>query len=145
MIVKKYDANLIRYISLFERITGVRAKDCFVLNNTIVFFVEPGKAGRAVGREGKNIRSIHAVVKKDVRIIEFASDPLRLASNFVYPLKPDQLFISETDRGKKIINIKFSTAGERRNLLSNNQERLKELKDIMRRYHKDVENILVLQ
>jgi len=138
-----YDINLIGYMNTFKQVTGVDAKDCFSLDGTLFFLTEKGKAGLAIGKEGKNILNLKKKLLKDVKIMEHSPEPSELAANFIYPLKPTEIFVSDKD-GKKILNIKFARPRERRFLLSQNQEKLKQLKIVMKRYNPEIEDILVL-
>jgi N utilization substance protein A len=144
MTVLKYDIALIGYMNQFKKTTGVDAKDCFVLDDVIIFITEPGKAGLAIGKGGNNIIALKNGLKKNIKIIEAADSPENLVANFVYPLQPTKIFIEEKD-GKKLINIQFGASRERRMLLSESQTKLKQLKAIVHRYYPDIDNILVLQ
>jgi len=143
MTVLKYDASLIGFMNAFRQITGVDAKDCFMVNDTLIFVTDKGKAGLAIGKEGKNIQNLKRALLKDDKIMEHSDKIEDMVANFVYPLKPDNVFISEQD-SKKIINIKFNLPRERRYLLSQNQVKLKQLKTIVKRYSPEIEDILVL-
>lgn len=140
MVIKKYDVNLLGYMNVFKKVTGVNLKDCFMLDSVIIFVTEPGKAGLAIGKGGKNIQSLKNNLKKEFKILEFADDPKKLAENFVYPAKP--VSVSEED-GK--ISIQFATGRERRMLLTENQKRLKQLKEIIKRYHPNIEDVVIPQ
>lgn len=145
MIQIKYDVSMMRYFSLFENVTHVPAKDCFPVNETIIFFVNPGKAKIAVGKQGMNIKKLRSMINKEVKVIEFSKDVDSLVKNVVFPLKPKSVEIVNTEDNNKIINIEFKSPKERRILLDNNQRRLKLLKDIVNRYHKDINDIRILQ
>jgi N utilization substance protein A len=109
----------------------------------LIFVTDKGKAGLAIGKEGKNIQNLKRALLKDVKIMEHSDKIEDMVANFVYPLKPDNVFISEQD-SKKIINIKFNLPRERRYLLSQNQVKLKQLKTIVKRYSPEIQDILVL-
>lgn len=140
MVVKKYDVNLLGYMNVFKKVTGVNLKDCFMLDNVIIFVTEPGKAGLAIGKGGKNIQNLKNSLKKEFKILEFADDPKKLAENFVFPAKP--VSVSE-DEGK--LSIQFATGRERRMLLTENQKRLKQLKEIIKRYHPNIKDVVIPQ
>lgn len=140
MVIKKYDANLLGYMNVFKKITGVDLKDCFVFEDIVIFVTEPGKAGLAIGKGGKNIQSLKNNLKKEFKILEFADSPENLAKNFVYPAKP----VSITKEDNKL-SIQFSSGRERRMLLGENQKKLKQLKALMKRYYPDIEDIIIPQ
>ena len=56
----KLSTDGIRYIALFESLTGARAKDCYedIENNRLLFVVRNGDMGLAIGRDGKNIEKV---------------------------------------------------------------------------------------
>ncbi len=142
--VLKYDTELIGYINYFKKVTKVDAKDCFAVNDTIVFVTEQGKAGLAIGKKGKNIQDLKNSLQKNIKIIEAANSPESLVTNFVFPSQPTNIFVEEKDN-KKIINVQFGTSRERRLLLSDSQTRLKQLKAIVKRYYPETDDILILQ
>ena len=51
--MRSYNKEEINHINLFEKITKARVKDCF-LNDIIVFIVEEGDLGKAIGKKGFN-------------------------------------------------------------------------------------------
>jgi len=63
----KYDENLIKYISVFESITNTKLKDCIAEDDRLLFIVEEGQIGKAIGKQGSNIRRLEDLLKKRVR------------------------------------------------------------------------------
>jgi N utilization substance protein A len=45
----KITSTEMRYIALFENITNVPVRDCFIDNGVIYYIVEEGKIGLAIG------------------------------------------------------------------------------------------------
>lgn len=142
MIQLKYDASLMKYFSVFEDTTKVTVKDCFYSNDRLIFFVPKGKAKIAVGKQGSNVKKLKDLLNKDIKVVEFSKDPLDLVRNTVFPLKPKKI---EFNEDKSIINISFKSFRERRQLLDNNQEKLNLVKEIVKRHHKDIKDVRVLQ
>jgi len=49
----KLDQKLIGYITVFENLTKARVKDIFLTEDQLVFIVQGGDAGKAIGRKGQ--------------------------------------------------------------------------------------------
>ncbi|MBD3262957.1 NusA-like transcription termination signal-binding factor [Candidatus Woesearchaeota archaeon] len=140
MVVKKYDIDLINYMNIFKKVTKINPKDCFKLDEVIIFVTEPGKAGLAIGKGGKNIQQLKNNLKKEFKILEGAETPEKLAKNFVYPAKPISISVEDG-----ILKIQFSKGRERRMLLTDKHKRLNQLKAVIKRYHPEIEDVVIPQ
>ena len=70
----KFDIELMKFISLFEKITKINAKDCFKSGAKLVFIVNPGYIGKAIGKGGVNIKKLESLFKKKIKIAIDASN-----------------------------------------------------------------------
>ena len=54
----KFSANEIRFIALFENMTGAMVKDCIIddEHGKVTFVVKNGDMGLAIGKGGQNVR-----------------------------------------------------------------------------------------
>ena len=145
MVIKKYTSDTLKLMILFRRITRVDAVDCFFINSTVFFIAPVGKIGLAIGKAGKNIKNMKESTKKNIKIIEEAKTPGDLVRNYIFPLKTTNIFSSEDSEGEKILNVQFQIARDRRHLLSNNQAKLKELKELIDRFFPGIKEIRILQ
>lgn len=93
-----------RYIALFEEITGALTKDCIIDNERerIIFVVKPGDTGLAIGRHGSNVKLVKDIVKKNIEIVEFSDDPIKFIKNSFAPAKVKEIRITERLDNKKI-------------------------------------------
>jgi len=82
----KLDLNQMGVSSIVERITGVLVKDSFKGDDVIYFVVAPGHLGKALGKNGVNIKKIQDTLDKKVRIIEFRSNLIEFVKNVIYPV-----------------------------------------------------------
>ena len=67
----RLNATEIKYITLFENLTGARIKDCVSEKNTIGFLVENGHMGLAIGKNGSNVSRVMKVIGKNIIVIYF--------------------------------------------------------------------------
>ncbi len=100
----KFTSREMRYIALFESITGATVKDCIVDNdlNRIIFIVKEGNIGMAIGRRGKNIHLLERMTGKKHEVIEHSENPSQFIRNALKPAKVDEIRISERPDGKTI-------------------------------------------
>lgn len=96
-----------RYIALFQSITGATVKDCIVDDdlNRIIFVVKEGSIGMAIGKRGKNIHLLEKMTGKKHEIIEHSESPAQFIKNALKPAKVDEVRITERMDGKTIAVI----------------------------------------
>jgi len=65
----KITCDEMRYIALFERISGASVKDCIVdeVEARAIFIVNPGQVGVAIGKGGRNIHTLEKMTGKKTR------------------------------------------------------------------------------
>jgi len=93
-----------RYIALFESITGATVKDCIVDDeqNRIIFVVKEGDIGVAIGKGGKNIHLLERMTGKKHEIIEHSANPQQFIRNALKPAHVNEIRITERLDGKSI-------------------------------------------
>lgn len=93
-----------RYIALFESITGASVKDCIIDDelNRIIFVVKEGDIGAAIGKGGKNIRLLERMTGKKHEIIEHSENPVQFIKNALKPARVNEVRITERPNGKVI-------------------------------------------
>lgn len=100
------DNDTFRYLNAFGTLTGVSAIDCFEGKDEIIYVVEAGKIGVAVGKGGVNIKKVERLLNRRIRLVEYSSDPMTFMRNVLYPIKVPNLYISTKSSGDKVMNIR---------------------------------------
>ncbi|MDH5461583.1 MAG: NusA-like transcription termination signal-binding factor [Candidatus Bathyarchaeota archaeon] len=100
----KFTSREMRYIALFESITGAMVKDCIIDDelNRIIFVVKKGEVGMAIGKRGKNIRLLEKMTGKRHEIIEHSDNPAQFIKNALKPARVKEIRITERPDGKTI-------------------------------------------
>ena len=129
--------DIMNYMSLFETVTGAKLKDC-ILGERLLFIVEEGQMGKAIGKKGINVRKIEDVLKKKVKLVEFSSDMLQFIRNYIYPLK-----VNEVKQEQDIVLISAPDTNTRSLLIGRDRNNLNELMSIVKRYF-EIETIKVV-
>jgi len=100
----KFTSHEMRYIALFESITGATVKDCIVNDDLsrIIFIVKEGNVGMAIGKRGKNIRLLEKMTGKKHEVIEHSENPAQFIKNALKPARVNEIRITERPDGKTI-------------------------------------------
>ncbi len=133
----RYTQDIMKYISLFESLTGTKLKDC-ILDEGLLFIVSEGQIGKAIGKSGVNAKRIEALLKKKLRIVEFNPDLKQFIKNMVYPLHVEE--INEEDN---VVSIKGKDTKTKGLLIGRDRKNIIQLTAIVKRYF-DVEDIKVV-
>lgn len=91
-----------RFISLFESITGASVKDCVVdeEQSRVIFVVSQGQVGMAIGKGGRNIHVLERMTGKKHEIIEYSEEPAQFIRNALKPAFVKEVRITERPNGK---------------------------------------------
>ncbi len=100
----KLTSKEMRFIALFESITGAAVRDCILDEdaNRAIFIVKEGDVGMAIGKGGKNIRLLERMTSKKHEIIEYSDDPAQFIKNALKPAHVNEIRITEKPDGKSI-------------------------------------------
>jgi len=100
----RFTSREMRYIALFESITGATVKDCIIDDelNRIIFIIKEGDVGIAIGKRGKNIHMLERMTGKKHEIIEHSEKPAQFIKNALKPAQVNEIRISERTDGKTI-------------------------------------------
>ncbi|MBP1929386.1 N utilization substance protein A [Methanolinea mesophila] len=81
--------DCMRLISQFERLTGAGSRDCVIdeRNNRIIFVINPGEMGLAIGKSGSSIKKAMEVMGKRIEVVEYASNAEQFLKNCFLPAK----------------------------------------------------------
>ena len=83
----KLSTDQMRLISLFQNVTKATARDCVEdeKQDKIIFVVQEGKMGLAIGKGGSNIKSLQNIIKRNVELVEYFDDPIKFIKNVLNP------------------------------------------------------------
>lgn len=89
----------IRYIALFESLTGAVARDCIVdeENDRIIFVVKNGDMGLAIGKNGNNINRVKKSIGKHIEIVEHSDDLNEFVANALQPVAVKKVQVVSKD------------------------------------------------
>ena len=81
----KLTMDQMRKISLFQKITKVTPRDCIddEKQDRLIFVVNEGKMGLAIGKNGSNIKSLQNLLKRNIELVEYYNDPIKFLKNLL--------------------------------------------------------------
>jgi N utilization substance protein A len=87
MVEVKLTEDCMRLISQFESLTGAGSRDCVVdeRNSRLIFVINPGDMGLAIGKKGASIKKASEVMGKKIEVVEYNSDPEQFIKNCFLP------------------------------------------------------------
>ncbi len=99
----KLTSDQLRLMSLFQNVTGATARDCVEdeKQNRVIFVVNSGKMGLAIGKGGSHIKTLQNLVKKNVELVEFDEDPAKFLKNMLNPKLVSEVKLNERADGSK--------------------------------------------
>lgn len=120
-----------RYLNLFERVTGVSTRYCFSYNDSIVFCVPRHLISVAVGEEGRNVKRLSEILRKRIRIIPAPSGIENIRQFIEAIVDPLRFKGIEIREGEVIL-----TAGSQSKaaLIGRNKRRFLEMQKIIKDY-----------
>jgi len=92
----KLTSDELKLIALFQKITRASARDVVddERMNRLIFVVNEGKMGLAIGKGGSNIKNLQNILKRDIELVEYAPEP--------------ETFLKKILNPKFILSVEFS-------------------------------------
>ncbi|QEF94798.1 MULTISPECIES: NusA-like transcription termination signal-binding factor [unclassified Methanothermobacter] len=139
----KFTTNEIRYIALFESMTGAMVKDCIVddENGKVTFLVKKGDMGLAIGKKGSTVAKVQKALDKGVEVIEHSSDPVEFIKKLMAPAKIRSIRILQKENGEKIATVETDPKNKRI-AIGRGGQNIERARLLARRQH-NISNIII--
>ncbi len=128
------DTEGIRYIGIFESLTGAGVKDCVVNSeaNKVILVVKKGDMGLAIGKGGSNITKVKDMIRKDIEVVEHSTDAKEFIENLFRPAEIKSVELLTDDNGKSCAYVAVLTK-QKGIAIGKNGERIKKVKLLVKR------------
>ncbi len=124
------DIESMKLLSLFEKITRSRVKDCVVEKERILFIVQPNEIAKSIGKHGSNVKRLEQVLKRKIKIVEFNPDIKRFINNLAHPAKIQDIVLE----GDGVYVITAADSLSRGMMIGRGGSMLRWYEDVIRRY-----------
>jgi N utilization substance protein A len=99
----KLTSDELRLMSLFQSVTSATARDCILDEkmDRVIFVVNKGQMGLAIGKGGSTIKQLQNVVAKKIELVEFSEDAAEFIRNMLNAEMVNDIRISDRSDGSK--------------------------------------------
>ncbi len=136
----KFDTEGIRYIGVFESLTGADVKDCILENDRVIMVVKKGDMGLAIGKGGANISKVKKLLKKEIEVIEHSTDVREFIVNLLRPAEVKSVELSMKDN-KRYAYVEVPNK-DKGIAIGKKGEKIKRVKILMKR-NQDIDNVII--
>ena len=103
----KLTSEELELMQIFQQQSGATARDCIIDTkmDRIIFVVNKGEMGLAIGRAGQNVKNTQGAVGKPVELVEFSDDPKEFIKNSLDPKLAGDVRLTERIDGSKVATV----------------------------------------
>lgn len=100
----KLTSGELQLMSLFQSVTSATARDCIIDEklDRVIFVVNKGDMGLAIGKNGATIKTLQDLVGKKIELVEFSDDVIEFIRNMLSPNSVMDVKINEKSDGSKV-------------------------------------------
>lgn len=139
----KLTSDELRLMSLFQSITSVTARDCVVDDkmDRVIFIVNKGQMGLAIGKGGATIRQLQNVVARKVELVEYSEDASDFVRNILNPQMVNDVKITvRTDGSKQAVVL---VDAKRKGVVVGKEGRNAEKARLLAKRYFQISNVLI--
>jgi N utilization substance protein A len=107
MVEVKLTEDCMRLISQFESLTGAGSRDCVVddRNARLIFVINPGDMGLAIGKKGASIKKASEVMGKKIEVVEYNSNVEQFLKNCFLPAQVTSILFEDGEDDQKTATV----------------------------------------
>ena len=132
------------YLSLFQTITTAVARDCVIDDKMerVIFVVNKGQMGMAIGKGGSNIKQLQNVITKKIELVEYSEIPVNFIKNIFNSDMVQDVKISERVEGTKSAVVVVDM--KKKGIIVGKEGRNVDKARILAKRYFNISNVLVL-
>ncbi len=126
-------------INMASNVTKTHIMDCLNLDDRVIFIVQKGQLGAAIGIKAKNLERLRGLFKKTIKFIEFDEDRERFIVNLFKPYKVNSITLEGED--ESIVAKVQVDISEKSKIIGKGGRNIEIIRNLAKRHHsiKDVQ------
>ena len=128
-----FSNETVQYINIASKYSKARIVDCLVEDDRVIFVVEKGHLGMAIGLKAKNLEKLRVLLKKNVKFIEFDNDKERFIYNLCKPYKVNNVVVEES--GESFVVRIEANQSDKSKLIGRNGKNINMIRKLAQRHH----------
>ncbi|KAA0005581.1 MAG: NusA-like transcription termination signal-binding factor [Thermoplasmata archaeon] len=128
-----------QYINMASRITRTEILDCMITEDKLIFIVQKGQLGLAIGVKAKNLEKLRNLFKKNIKFVEYDPDKEKFIYNLCKPYRVNKIELEGED-DSVIAKIEVNVS-DKSKLIGKDGRNIDAIRQLARRHHsiKDVQ------
>ena len=128
-----------QYINMASNVTKTYILDCLNLEDRVIFVVQKGQLGAAIGTKAKNLERLRSLFKKTIKFVEFDEDKEKFIINLFKPYKVNNITL-EGDDESIVAKVRVDIS-EKSKIIGKGGRNIEIIRNLARRHHsiKDVQ------
>ena len=128
-----------QYINMASNVTKTHILDCISLDDRIIFIVQNGQLGAAIGIKAKNLEKLRNLFKKNIKFVEFNPDKQIFVTNLFKPYKINNITL-EGDEDSIVAKVEVDVS-DKSKIIGKGGRNIEIIRNLARRHHsiKDVQ------
>ena len=128
-----------QFINMASNITKTHIMDCINLEDRIIFIVQKGQLGAAIGIKAKNLERLRSLFKKMIKFVEFDDNKETFIINLFKPYKINNITLEGED-DSVVAKVEVNVS-DKSKIIGKGGRNIEIIRNLARRHHaiKDVQ------
>jgi len=128
-----------QYINMASKITKTDILDCMIIDDKLIFIVQQGQLGAAIGIKAKNLEKLRNMFKKTIKFVEYSKNKEQFIKNLCKPYKIKKINL-EGDEDSPVAKIEVEIS-DKSKIIGKNGRNIEIIRKLAQRHHsfKDVQ------